>query len=86
MLKMLNGLLAFIERMGTCRIIMSSVDFPLIKSCNQMKRQPVKMLIKRTSLKRKKSQKKRLVLLFLVKNDEMIRFKQEKEGRDEVEQ
>ena len=53
-----------------------------------MKRIPVRLLIKRTSLKGKKSQRRRLVFLFLflVKNDEMIRFKQEKEGRDEVEQ
>ena len=67
---------------------MSSVVFPLIKRCNQMKRIPVRLLIKRTSLKGKKSQRRRLVFLFLflVKNDEMIRFKQEKEGRDEVEQ
>ena len=65
---------------------MSSEAFPLIKRCNQMKRISVRSLIKRTSLKRKKSQRRRLVFLFLVKNDEMTRFKQEKEGRDEVEQ
>ena len=65
---------------------MSSVVFPLIKRCNQMKRISVRSLIKRTSLKRNKSQRRRLVFLFLVKNDEMTRFEQEKEGRDEVEQ
>ena len=51
-----------------------------------MKRISVRSLIKRTSLKRNKSQRRRLVFLFLVKNDEMTRFEQEKEGRDEVEQ